>query len=132
MKQIKSSYELESYKKINIIFALLIMFIFFYSYLSPYISFRLSSSCDGLPQTYCKSCGLTRAFSQILRLNFEKAILFNVYSIKVFLFFLIQLIVRFFLNVIVIKFSNFKLLIFSDAIFSLLFFLFSFYDLVLI
>ncbi|CAD0009012.1 hypothetical protein FLACHUCJ7_04053 [Flavobacterium chungangense] len=131
MKQIKSSYELESYKKINIIFALLIMFIFFYSYLSPYISFRLSSSCHGLPQTYCKSRGLTRAFSQILRLNFEKAILFNVYSIKVFLFFLIQLIVRFFLNVIV-KLSNFKLLIFSDAIFSLLFFLFSFYDLVLI
>ncbi len=131
MKQIKSSYELESYKKINIIFALLIMFIFFYSYFSPYISFRLSSSCDGLPQTYCKSRGLTRAFSQILRLNFEKAILFNVYSIKVFLFFLIQLIVRFFLNVIV-KLSNFKLLIFSDAIFSLLFFLFSFYDLVLI
>jgi hypothetical protein len=129
--EIKTSYKINSYKKINIIFALLIMFIFFYCYLSSFISIGLHSSCEGLPLAYCKSRGLTRAFSQIMRFNFHEAICFNPYSVKIFLFFLIQLIVRLLINAI-IRLDNFKFVRNSDLFFSLIFFLFSFYNLVLI
>lgn len=129
--EIKDSCRIDSYKRINIIFIVLIMFIFFYCYVSRFLNFGIHSFCEGMPLSYCKSRGLTRAFSQILNLNFEQAIAFNPYSIKIFSFFLAQLIARFFINWI-IQFSNFKLLLVLDVFFSSVFFLFSFYNLVVI
>ncbi len=129
--EIKSSYEIDSYKKINMIFIAIIMFIFFYCFIVPYLNFGFSSSCEGMPLAYCKSRGLTRAFAQILRFNFDEAILYNPYSIKVFSFFLIQLIVRFLINKIV-RLSNLKTVLTTDIIFSSVFFIFSFYNLVII
>ncbi len=127
----KTSYEIDSYKKINMIFIVIIMFIFFYSFMLPYLSFGFRSSCEGMPLSYCKSRGLTRAFSQILRFNFSQAIVLNPYSIKVLLFFLIQLIARFSINKIV-RLSNFKKVVTVDICCSGLFFIFSFYNLVMI
>ncbi len=127
----KTSYEIDSYKKINMIFIVIIMFIFFYSFMLPYLSFGFRSSCEGMPLSYCKSRGLTRAFSQILRFNFSQAIVLNPYSIKVLLFFLIQLIARFGINKIV-RLSNFKKVVTVDMCCSGLFFIFSFYNLVMI
>ncbi|KFF06024.1 hypothetical protein B0A68_11910 [Flavobacterium reichenbachii] len=127
----EASYKIDSYKKINVIFALLITFIFFYCYFSVFLSTGLRSSCEGLPLAYCKSRGLTRAFSQILRFNFENAVLLNPYSLKIFLFFLIQLIARLFINSI-IRLKNFKLVLNLDIIFTFIFFIFSFYNLVVI
>lgn len=129
--EIKSTYEIDSYKKINMIFIAIIVLIFFYCFLLPYLNLGIPSSCAGMPLSYCKSRGLTRAFSQILRLNFKEAIIYNSYSIKIFSFFLLQLIVRFFINKI-ISLSNFKIVLISDVLFCIIFFVFSFYNLVLI
>lgn len=127
--EIKSSYEIDSYKKINMIFIVIIMFIFFYCFIVPFLGFGFPSSCEGMPLSYCKSRGLTRAFSQILRFNFSEAIAYNPYSIKIFLFFLIQLATRFVINKI-IRLSNLKRILTCDIFFSVVFFIFSFYNLV--
>lgn len=129
--EIKTSYEIDSYKKINMIFIIMIMFIFFYCFIMPFLNFGFHSSCEGMPLSYCKSRGLTRAFSQILRFNFEEAITYNIYSIKIFAFFLIQLMARFFINVI-IRVSNLRIVVIFDVLFSIILFIFSFYNLVLI
>lgn len=129
--EIETSYEIDSYKKINMIFIIMIMFIFFYCFIMPFLNFGFHSSCEGMPLSYCKSRGLTRAFSQILRFNFEEAITYNIYSIKIFAFFLIQLMARFFINVI-IRVSNLRIVVIFDALFSIIIFIFSFYNLVLI
>lgn len=129
--EIKSSYEIDSYKKINTIFIIIILFIFFYGFIMPFLNFGFRSSCEGMPLIYCKSRGLTRAFSQILRFNFNEAIAYNIYSIKIFSFFLIQLIARSFINAI-IRFSNFRIILILDICCSIIFFIFSFYNLVLI
>jgi hypothetical protein len=129
--EIKSSYEIDSYKKINMIFIVIIMIIFFYCFIIPFLNFGFPSSCEGMPLSYCKSRGLTRAFSQILRFHFKEAIAFNSYSIKIFLFFLIQLIARFSINK-VLNSSNLKRILSLDIFLSILFFIFSFYNLVLI
>ena len=131
MKITPSSYEIDAYKKINIIFIILIMFIFLYCFSSSYISFNIKSSCEGMPLRYCKSRGLTRAFSEILKLNFQKALEYNPYSVKIFLFFLVQLASRFFIN-IKIELYNFKRILFLDVILSIAIFLFSFYNLIVI
>ena len=123
-------YRIDSYKKVNVIFIILITFAFFYCYLVPYLNLTIQSSCEGLPLLYCKSRGLTRAFSEIIRFNFETAILFNPYSIKIFLFFLIQFFLRFSIYLI-LKPLNFNLTLKLDTTFSILFFIYSFYNLVL-
>lgn len=122
--------EIDSYKKINVILIFIIMFIFFYCFFLPYLNFGLSSSCEGLPLAYCKSRGLTRAFSQILRFHFQKAIAYNPFSIKIFCFFFFQLIARFLVNRI-ISFSLFRKILIFDVSISVISFLFSFYNLVL-
>jgi hypothetical protein len=122
--------EIDSYKKINVILIFIIMFIFFYCFFLPYLNFGLRSSCEGLPLAYCKSRGLTRAFSQILRFHFQEAIAYNPFSIKIFCFFFLQLIVRFLINMI-ISFSLFRKILIFDVSLSVISFLFSFYNLVL-
>lgn len=122
--------EIDSYKKINVILIFIIMFIFFYCFFLPYLNFGLHSSCEGLPLAYCKSRGLTRAFSQILRFHFQEAIAYNPFSIKIFCFFFLQLIARFLINMI-ISFSLFRKILIFDVSISVISFLFSFYNLVL-
>lgn len=123
------SYEIDSYKKINIILIIIIMFVFFYCFFLPYLGFGLNSACRGLPLMYCKSRGLTRAFSQILHLNFNHALACNVYSIKIFSFFFLQLIARFLINW-KISDSNLKRIFNLDVAVSVIYFLFCFYNLV--
>ncbi|OXA86418.1 DUF2752 domain-containing protein [Flavobacterium hercynium] len=113
------------------IFIAIIMFIFFYCFIIKFLNFGLPSSCEGQPLIYCKSRGLTRSFSEILRFNFSQAIYYNPYSIKIFLFFLVQLLARFFVNTI-IRLSNFKIILRLDVSITIIFFIFSFYNLILI
>lgn len=122
--------EIDSYKKINVILIFIIMFIFFYCFFLPYLNFGLRSSCEGLSLAYCKSRGLTRAFSQILRFHFKEAIAYNPFSIKIFCFFFFQLIARFLINRI-ISISLFKRILILDVSISAISFLFCFYNLVL-
>lgn len=122
-------YRIDSYKKVNVIFIILIAFAFFYCFLLPYLSISISSSCEGLPQIYCKSRGLTRAFSEILRFNFDKAIAYNIFSIKIFIFFLLQFVGRIIINKQISE-INFKRVLYLDIFLSLLFFLYAFHNLV--
>ena len=122
-------YRIDSYKKVNVIFILLIAFAFFYCYLLPYLNVSISSSCEGLPQIYCKSRGLTRAFSEILRFNFEKAMHYNVFSVKIFLFFLIQFMARIVINKLINP-VNFKRILNLDIFLTILFFVYAFHNLI--
>nr|MBU3860727.1 DUF2752 domain-containing protein [Flavobacterium sp. MC2016-06] len=108
---------------------ILIIAVFLYSYISRFLNFGLRSSCETLPLVYCKSRGLTRAFSQILQFEFKEALLLNPYSLKIFLFFLVQLILRFYINSI-INFNNLKLVLRLDVGFSIVFYIFCFYNLI--
>lgn len=128
---VKICADISSYKKINMIFILMIIFIFLYCLIVPFLNFGFNSTCEEVPLVYCKSRGLTRAFSQILRFNFSSAISYNPYSIKIFLFFLIQLIARLFINR-VMGMINLNRVQSFDIFFSLLFFIFSFYNLVFV
>ncbi len=73
------------------------------------------------------STGLSRAFSEIVRLNFDSARQFNAYSLPIFLFFFIQ----FFIRIIIIQLFlstriNQKVILFTDVLVSVLLFLWSF------
>lgn len=125
-----SSYEIDSYKKINTIFFVIFAFVFFYCFITPFLHFGFPSTCEGMPLSYCKSRGLTRAFSQILRFNFHEAIIYNPYSIKIFSFFLIQMIARFSINKIM-SLANLWMVLIFDIVLSIVLFVFSFYNLIL-
>ena len=128
--QVENTIGINSYKKINIIFSILIIFIFFYTYLLPYLNITLKSSCEGLPLVYCKSKGLTRAFSQILRFNIEEALILNPYSFIIFTFFLIQLFTRNFINFILTT-TNYKNVVMIDVFLTSVYFIFSFVYLII-
>ena len=85
--------KLSSYNKINIIFLLIILLVIFYSaiYTADEGNHFIKSACTVKP---CASTGLSRAFSEIIRLNFESALTFNRNSLSVFLFFAIQFLLR--------------------------------------
>ncbi len=78
---------------------------------------------------YCKSRGLSRAFAEILRLNIERAIEYNVYSVRIFLFFLSQLILRITINLLLKK-NITRYLLISDISISVMWFLYAFTPLV--
>ncbi len=123
-------YQIDSYKKINIIFSLIIIVIFFYCFMVPFLAVTLPSSCEGMPQIYCKSRGLTRSFSEILRFNFDKANFYNSYGLKIFVFFLLQLLARIYICKKVAA-ENFKQILSLDITLSTIAFIISFYNLII-
>lgn len=73
------------------------------------------------------STGLSRAFSEIVRLNFDIARAFNPYSIKIFLFFFIQLFMRIGISIMLLsRHISEKVLVYSDILISVLLFLWAF------
>lgn len=92
-------YQRNSYKKINRIFIFLSVGVFLYSFLLPFLPLTISSSCDDLPHAYCKSRGLSRAFSELVRLNYSSALEYNIYSLNIFAFFLYVFFSRITINI---------------------------------
>jgi len=117
--------QLNSYKTINRIFIFLSVGVFVYSFLFPFLPLTISSSCNELPQIYCKSRGLSRAFSEIMRLNFSLALEHNIYSLNVFSFFLYVFFSRIFIN-LYINLGRKTLFIISDVSLSSFIFLYLF------
>lgn len=73
------------------------------------------------------STGLSRAFSEIVRFNFDKAKTYNPYAISIFLFFFYQLFLRIISSLLLIKSKISKNnLLFTDIFISILLFLYSF------
>ncbi len=118
------------YQLVNTSFALVLAGLFVYFAWAPSDEVNLLS-CSYKKQfgTYCYTCGLTRAFSDIMHLDFKSALGLNADAIRVFMFFLIQFFGRLFLNIIAVRtnISTSKLVI-GDVAISLLLLLFCFWN----
>lgn len=85
-----------AYTAVNAILAGVILLILGYSaFYSPdenaYPVVCIHEKLTGEP---CPSCGMSHAFSLIVRGRFDEALAWNSYSIRIFLFFAVQLIMR--------------------------------------
>ena len=125
----------EPYNKINFIFAGIILLIFIYSgiFSTNGIKHPIKSACIETYRKPCVSTGLSRSFSEIVRLNFRKASEYNKNGISVFLFFFIQFFLRIIISFIYTKnIISKKSLIFIDICISIILFIFTFRNLIFI
>jgi len=119
----------EPYLTINVVLTGVIMLIMIYSVIfSPdkddYPVTCIHEKLTGEP---CVSCGLSHSFSLILRGRVEEAYQWNVYGMRVFLFFALQLLMRIAFSLFYIRFTDTrKQLIMMDIIGSILLFLIAF------
>lgn len=120
----------EPYLIINIFFAGVILLIIAYSGIfSPeknnYPVVCIHEKLTGQP---CVSCGLSHSFSLIVRGRIDEALKWNLYGLRVFLFFFSQLILRIAFSAFYIKYPDTrKQLIIIDCIGSGLIFLIAFW-----
>ena len=114
------------YFQFNIAFAGVILLILGYSGLfsANGLSYPIHSAH---PNQELISTGLSRAFSEIVRFNFQQARAYNPYSISLFLFFFSQFLIRMLTSIILFskRFSQ-KLVLISDILISVLLFLCTF------
>ncbi len=114
------------YLIINLIFTVLISLIFIYSLLfAERGAYPVKSSCIDINNPICISKGLSRAFSQIIWCNFEKAKKLNPHSLLIFLFLFTQIIFRVVLSFLYVVFEKI-LIIRIDKFISLFLFIFCF------
>jgi hypothetical protein len=127
---LKTRIRKEPYLIINIFFAGVILLIIAYSGIfSPeknnYPLVCIHEKLTGQP---CVSCGLSHSFSLIVRGRIDEAFKWNIYGLRVFLFFFSQLILRIAFSVFYIKYPNTrKQLIIIDCIGSGLIFFIAFW-----
>ena len=120
----------EPYIKINVIFAGVILLVLAYSGIfSPdknnYPVVCIHQKLTGRP---CFSCGLSHSFSLIVRGRIEEAYKWNIYGMRVFIFFFSQFLMRIFFTVIYLNNENQRIwLIRYDIAGSILLFSISFY-----
>ena len=89
----------------------------------------VKSACIEITGKPCKSVGLSRSFSEIVRFEFDSARKYNPYGIKIFSFFFIQLFLRLGVTILLIKdFFKRERILYSDVIASILLFLVTFAD----
>ncbi len=116
---------INEYFIINISFIIIIVFIFLYSLVFSNNIHPIKSNCNDSVISACTSKGLSRAFSSILKLDFDKAVKYNKYSLYVFSFFFIQLILRI-IFVVINYYNNKKTIVFFDIIISVILFIYCF------
>jgi len=130
LNQLKTSLRNEPYIFINIFFAGVILLIIAYSGIfSPdkdnYPVVCIHQKLTGQP---CFSCGLSHSFSLIVRGRINEAYQWNIYGMRVFLFFASQLILRIVFSIFYLKYPDTrKQLILVDCIGSGIIFLFAFW-----
>ncbi len=130
LNQLKASLRNEPYLFINIFFAGVILLIIAYSGIfSPdkdnYPVVCIHQKLTGQP---CFSCGLSHSFSLIVRGRISEAYQWNIYGMRVFLFFTSQLILRIAFSIFYTRYPDTRRqLIFVDCIGSGIIFLFAFW-----
>ena len=129
VSDLKVRFRSEPYLLINLILTGVILLVFAYSgFFSPskdnYPVVCIHEKLTGEP---CVSCGLSHSFSLILRGRISEAYDWNVYGLRVFIFFAAQLLMRIVFSIFYIKYpdSNKQLIIYDIAI-SVMLFLVSF------
>jgi hypothetical protein len=124
----------ESYLIINIIFAGVILLIFAYSGIFSPEKDNYPVACihEKLTGEPCVSCGLSHSFSLIVRGRINEAYKWNIYAMRVFLFFAAQLLLRVAYSLLYIKYSETrKQLILIDCIGSGIIFLIAFWPFIM-
>lgn len=125
-----SGFKNEPYLIINLIFAGVIILIFVYSGIfSPEKnSYPVSCIHEKLTGEPCISCGLSHSFSLIIRGKIGEAYEWNIYGMRVFLFFASQLILRFAFSGLFMRYRDTrKELIITDCIGSVVIFFIAFW-----
>ena len=120
----------EPYLILNIFFAGVIILIIAYSGIfSPdQNNYPVVCMHEKITGEQCFSCGLSHSFSLIVRGRIEEAYEWNIYGMRVFLFFLSQLILRIAFSLYYLKYAGArKHLIIVDSIGSGLVFLITFW-----
>lgn len=129
-QNLKVRFRKEPYLIINIIFAGVILLIFAYSGIfSPEINnYPVTCIHENLTGGQCVSCGLSHSFSSIIRGRIEEAFQWNIYGMRIFLFFASQLVLRIGFSIFYLKYPDTrKQLIIVDCIGSGIMFLVSFW-----
>ena len=126
---LKERFRREPYLLINLILTGVILLVFAYSgFFSPvkdnYPVVCVHEKLTGEP---CISCGLSHSFSLIVRGKISEAYDWNIYGLRVFIFFSAQLLMRIVFSVFYIKHPDYgKQLITYDIAVSIMLFLVSF------
>jgi len=119
----------KSYLVINAILASLIILIFLYSAFFKPGDDQYPVKCihEQLTGQSCPSCGLSRSFSSIIQGDLKTAEEYNVYGMRIFLFFLFHLVMRF-SNIVYLlrKPGNIKNLVIIDTGIAILSFILAF------
>lgn len=129
-QNLKISHRSKPYLIINVIFAGIILLIFAYSgFFSPekdnYPVTCIHETLTGRP---CVSCGLSHSFSLIVQGRIDEAYQWNLYGMRIFLFFAAQLILRVAFSIFYLKYPDTrKQLIIIDCIGSGIIFLVAFW-----
>lgn len=86
----------KNYTIINLVFIGIIVSIVFYSvvFSANGLKHPVPSGAALIHGKVTLSTGLSRSFSEIIRLNFKQAGLYNPYGARIFIFFMIQLLLR--------------------------------------
>jgi hypothetical protein len=127
--ELKERFRREPYLQVNLIFTGVIMLVFAYSgFFSPasdnYPVVCIHEKLTGEP---CVSCGLSHSFSLIVRGRISEANEWNIYGLRVFIFFAAQLLMRIGFSVFYIKYPETgKQLITYDIAVSIMLFIVSF------
>ncbi len=127
---LKARLNSEPYLIVNIFFAGAIMLIFAYSGIFSPLKDNYPVTClhEKLTGEQCISCGLSHSFSLIVRGRITEAYLWNMYGMRVFLFFLSQLFLRVGFSIFYLRAtSTGRQLIITDSIGSGLIFLIAFW-----
>jgi hypothetical protein len=120
----------QPYLIINIFFAGVILLIIAYSGIFSPVKGDYPIVCihEKLTGQPCISCGLSHSFSLIVRGKVSEALMWNVYGLRVFLFFACQLILRIAFSLFYMKNSGSRTeLIILDSISSFVIFLIAFW-----
>ena len=120
----------EPYLKINLIIAGIIVSVLAYcGIFSPdKNNYPVACIYEKITGKQCFSCGLTHGFSLIIRGRFNEAYQWNIYAMRVFLFFFSQLLMRVIFSIYYLKdIDNRKWLIIFDVAGSVLLFALAFY-----
>jgi hypothetical protein len=125
----KQIFRRDPYLQINLILTGVILLVFAYSgFFSPasdkYPIVCIHEKLTGEP---CVSCGLSHSFSLIVRGRISEAYQWNIYGLRVFIFFAAQLLMRILFSVFYVRYPyNGKQLITYDIAVSLMLFIVSF------
>jgi hypothetical protein len=120
----------ESYLKINLVSAgvILLLFVYFGIFSPDKNNYPVVCVYAKITGAQCFSCGLSHSISLIIRGRFEEAYRWNIYGMRVFLFFFSQLLMRVIFSVYFLRdVDNRKWLIKFDIAGSILIFAIVFY-----